>query len=152
MLSLAKDRTCLCLTMVCESSYAERSPWKERLQALHMEIQSITKKIKQEMGDKHTKKDKKTDVKIRWVLQLLTASKLAECLLRIHYSSYTEKYFGKDSEKKKKQYWCYIYPTKTTKCFVSCFIVHWQWSRILKIWTQVIYIKKNQHRVKVNFK
>lgn len=53
------------------------------------------------MGDKHTKKDKKTDVKIRWVLQLLTASKLAECLLRIHYSSYTEKYFGKDSEKKK---------------------------------------------------
>lgn len=51
--------------MVCESSYAERSPWKERLQALHMEIQSITKKIKQEMGDKHTKKDKKTDVKIR---------------------------------------------------------------------------------------
>lgn len=66
MLSLPEDRTCLYLIMASETSYTgKRSLGKKKKKAAGgvwqqlMEIESITKRIRQEMSDKHTQKEQK---------------------------------------------------------------------------------------------
>lgn len=68
MLSLAKARTRLCLTMVCETSNTGKRLLERKATSTvqqHVEIQSVRRKIRQEMGDKHAQEGQKDRCEIR---------------------------------------------------------------------------------------
>lgn len=122
MLSLAKEGVCLCFNHGVWTVLNRKVIFGKkgcRHCELHFEIQSVTKKIGQEMIDKLTQEGQK-DMKIKWVLPTTKGIQMSRMFIKDHITVAIWRNTLEKIQKRKNQPWCYIYPLKTTKRLVSC--------------------------------
>lgn len=120
---LAKDRTRLCFTVVHKLSYKGKR-WSERKATgtvrRHVEIPSLTKKISQEVGEKHTHEGQKDRCKDLMSSPTTDSIQISRMFITGQITIATQRNTLEKIQQRKSQHRCYIYSTITTKCFVSC--------------------------------
>ena len=111
MLSLVKDNTRLCFTIGCETSCTVKR-WLGRKATgtarQHMEIQSITKKIRQAMGDKHAHEGQKDRCKKLMSSPTTNSIQISRMFIINQTTIATQRNTLEKVQKRKNQHQCYI--------------------------------------------